>query len=239
MLTLISRLREVLQKQIREKDAQIDELLSQMNPTPSLATPLSIVPSRLALTDKQRFIYRDALAWLEKAQTCSKSDMKAKIDVSFLEDGSDSDLDSDDNMSLDDDTQSSASSSHFTSLPGASAPAGVLAAAALESNPRGLSPMRVSPHPEGLEDTKDLKIEGGIGCKTYFQPGMYLSSKLKHHCRCLTNFFTGPSANLDLRRLIIERQAAPDILLSGLVTYDDVEVLFDLYVHPSRKCTSV
>ena len=41
---------------------------------------------------------------------------------------------------------------------------------------------------------------------------------------------TGPSANLDLRRLIIERQAAPDILLSGLITYDDVGKLFDLFV---------
>lgn len=172
-LSLLYSLREVLQKQIREKDAQIDELLSQMNPTPSLSTPLSIIPSRLALTDSQRTTYRDALAWLEKAQTCSKADMKAKIDVSFLEDGSDDDLDSEDGMSLDDDVQSSSgSSSQFSSLPGAAAPAGVLAAAALESTQRGLSPMRVSPHPEGPEDTKDLKIEGGIGCKTYFQPGM-------------------------------------------------------------------
>ncbi|THH33350.1 hypothetical protein EUX98_g804 [Antrodiella citrinella] len=203
-------LREVLQKQIREKDAQIDELLSQMNPTPSLATPLSIIPSRLALTDSQRFTYRDALAWLEKAQSCSKSDMKAKIDVSFLEDGSDSDLDSDDNMSLDDDLQSSSSSStQFTSLPGASAPAGVLAAVALESRHRAHATTDMPPHLEGLEPSQDLKIEGGIGSKAYFQPG--------------------PSANLDLRRLIIERQAAPDILLSGLVTCEDVGILFDLY----------
>ncbi|KAH8092166.1 hypothetical protein BXZ70DRAFT_898356 [Cristinia sonorae] len=203
-------LREVLQKQIREKDARIDELLSQMNPTPSLTTPLSIIPSRLALTDSQRCTYRDALAWLEKAQSSSKTDLRAKIDVSFLEDGSDSDLDSeDDKMSVDDDVPSTSRRSvRFSHLPGAAAPAGVLAAAALESN-RGKSPMRVSPLPEEPEDSQDLKIEGGIGSKSYFQPG--------------------PSANLDLRRLIIERQAAPDILLSGLVTYDDVEILFDLY----------
>ena len=41
-------------------------------------------------------------------------------------------------------------------------------------------------------------------------------------------FPPGPSSNLDLRRLIIERQAAPDILLSGLVTNEDVPKLFDM-----------
>lgn len=198
-----------------------------MNPTPSLATPLSIIPSRLALTDSQRFVYRDALAWLEKAQSCSKSDLKAKIDVSFLEpDGSDSDVESEDNMSLDGDAHcSSKPSTHFTSLPGASAPAGVLAAAALESSHRRRSPMPVSPHPEGTEDSQDLKVEAGIGCKTYFQPGMCFVLLMGQR---FDHILAGPSANLDLRRLIIERQAAPDILLSGLVTYEDVGILFDL-----------
>ena len=41
-------------------------------------------------------------------------------------------------------------------------------------------------------------------------------------------YAVGPAANLELRRLIIERQAAPEILLSGLVTYEDIPVLFDL-----------
>ena len=40
----------------------------------------------------------------------------------------------------------------------------------------------------------------------------------------------GPHANLQLRRLIVERQAAPDILLSGLVTPEDVTILFEMYV---------
>ena len=42
----------------------------------------------------------------------------------------------------------------------------------------------------------------------------------------------GPQANLQLRRLIVERQSPPDILLSGLVTPDDVTVLFEMYVVP-------
>ena len=40
----------------------------------------------------------------------------------------------------------------------------------------------------------------------------------------------GPQANLQLRRLIVERQAAPDILLSGLVTPEDVTALFEMCV---------
>lgn len=40
----------------------------------------------------------------------------------------------------------------------------------------------------------------------------------------------GPQSNLQLRRLIVERQAAPDILLSGLVTPEDVTALFEMCV---------
>ncbi len=41
---------------------------------------------------------------------------------------------------------------------------------------------------------------------------------------------SGPQANLQLRRLIVERQSPPDILLSGLITPDDVTALFEMYV---------
>ena len=40
----------------------------------------------------------------------------------------------------------------------------------------------------------------------------------------------GPQTNLQLRRLIVERQAAPEILLSGLVTPEDVGALFEMCV---------
>ena len=52
-------------------------------------------------------------------------------------------------------------------------------------------------------------------------------------CRLTLNVLCllGPSSNLDLRRLIVERQAAPDILLSGLINNDDVGKLFDMYVY--------
>ena len=50
---------------------------------------------------------------------------------------------------------------------------------------------------------------------------------------------TGPQANLQLRRLIVERQAAPDILLSGLVTPEDVTALFEMCVFTSLRCVQI
>ena len=48
----------------------------------------------------------------------------------------------------------------------------------------------------------------------------------------------GPQTNLQLRRLIVERQAAPEILLSGLVTPEDVAVLFEMCVPALRLAPS-
>ncbi|KAI0073211.1 hypothetical protein K474DRAFT_1603752 [Panus rudis PR-1116 ss-1] len=205
-------MREVLQKQIREKDSMIDNLLQQINPTPSLATPLSIVPSRLALTEAQREQYRDVLSWFEKAQSGVKGDLREKIDVSPLEEGYEEGADSDDEGSQDSncpDACAAALARQLRFLPGESAPAGLLVSAVLDSTKKKQSTEQTSARQDD-DDNQDLRIEAGIGSKNYFQPA-------------------GPSANLDLRRLIIERQAAPEILLSGLVTYDDVPILFQLY----------
>lgn len=205
-------MREILQKQIREKDAMIDSLLFQVNPKPSLSTPLTIVPSRLALSDTQRIVYRDVLTWFEKAQSGTRGDGREKIDVSALEDGYEEGLDSDDEVnhdaSQDTDACAAALARQLRFLPGPSAPAGLLVSAVLDSTQFEEAPSLSAGSEEG-EELQDLKVEQGIGSKLYFQPG--------------------PSANLDLRRLIIERQAAPDILLSGLVTYDDAIILFQLY----------
>lgn len=36
----------------------------------------------------------------------------------------------------------------------------------------------------------------------------------------------GPYADLDLRRIIIEREQVPEILSSGLISFDDAKALF-------------
>jgi hypothetical protein len=38
----------------------------------------------------------------------------------------------------------------------------------------------------------------------------------------------GPYTDLNLRRIVIEREAVPDILLSGLITPQEARELFDL-----------
>ncbi|KAJ3537444.1 hypothetical protein NM688_g6690 [Phlebia brevispora] len=87
----------------------------------------------------------------------------------------------------------------------------MVAKAALETRSRSRVPSPAT-SVQGRTDSEGEDVaaaEAGIGNLSYFEPG--------------------PSSNLDLRRLIIERQAAPDILLSGLVTNEDVSKLFQIY----------
>ena len=89
-----------LRQQIREKDALIDNLLSQVNPGPVSATPLTLVPARLPLSQKERGEYRDVLAYLERAAQQAGQrvlgDGRAKFDISALEDVVSEDEDEDD-----------------------------------------------------------------------------------------------------------------------------------------------
>ncbi|KAI0794903.1 hypothetical protein C8Q75DRAFT_803748 [Abortiporus biennis] len=212
---------EILRKQIKEKDAMIDDLLHRLNPTPSLATPLSLNLSRLALTASQRVKHRDVLAWFERPQNKIKScrELKSKVKLAGLQ------PDDEDNFSDDEDSDTAGGSgspaaeeldeptvTHRLTLPEASAPAGLLASTVIHSRQRSVS---VDPGSDEDEEV-DMSTERGVGSRTYFDPG--------------------PSSNPEMRRLIIERQAAPDILLCGLVSLDEVDELFTIYfrwINPS------
>ena len=80
----------VLRQQIREKDAMIDNLLNRVNPGPTMATPLTLVPARLPLSAKERAEYRDVLTYLERAAQQAgqrfMGDGRTKFDISALED---------------------------------------------------------------------------------------------------------------------------------------------------------
>ncbi|CDO75998.1 hypothetical protein BN946_scf184780.g5 [Trametes cinnabarina] len=212
-------MRVVLQQQIREKNAMIDKVLSQVNPGPTMPTPLTLVPARLPLTEEERNKYRDVLAYLERAATQAGTriagDARPKFDISALEDPSEVESDSDEDL-----VDGAISPNRAVSPKGSdmrpmdsilevAAPTGLMAIAALEtrntvfkSNPADSSAS------EGGSSGKS-SFENGIASETYFLPG--------------------PSTNLELRRLIVERQAAPDILLSGLLTPEDVAVLFQIH----------
>lgn len=41
---------------------------------------------------------------------------------------------------------------------------------------------------------------------------------------------TGPASDLGIRASLIEQHSPPEILVHGLVTPDDVQKLFDMYV---------
>ncbi|OCH87693.1 hypothetical protein OBBRIDRAFT_814001 [Obba rivulosa] len=200
--------RTVLRHQLREKDAQVDELLDQINPPSATATPLGIVPSRLLLTPSERVAHREVLTWLERSAVQNLragGESRAKFDISSLEEGADSDVDSDEDNLLDigsvrGSSPSGSSCDRIQSLPEESTPAGLLATSSFLYRRSKL----VAGLPEGVR----LAAESGEGF-TYFLPG--------------------PAANLDLRRLIVERQSAPEILLSGLVTTEDVQNLFQIY----------
>lgn len=84
-------------------------------------------------------------------------------------------------------------------LPDRTAPMGFLASSSLKYGARGSSP----------EDfLKGMGAAGGMGIANglYFRPGPY--------------------ANLDLRRIIVEREQVPEILSSGLISFEDAKALF-------------
>lgn len=168
-------MREILRKQIREKDVMIDNLLARLNPTSSMATPLAISPSRLALTPEQRNVYRDVLAYYEKSQSLSKSATEGgrKFNVSALDEDSEYDSESDESIAVDE-LQESTSNLHINPLPATEAPAGLLAKTALESKSRLGSPASArgsGSEWDQLEDHASSSHSGGIGNLAYFEPG--------------------------------------------------------------------
>ncbi|KAI0673211.1 hypothetical protein C8Q78DRAFT_708520 [Trametes maxima] len=211
-------MRVVLQQQIREKNAMIDKVLSQVNPGPVMATPLTLVPARLPLNEEERNKYRDVLAYLERAATQAGprlgGDGRPKFDISALEDPSEMDTDSEDEAGEGASSPTRALSPKGDTRPmdtilEVAAPTGLMAIAALETrNTATKGPVPDSSGSEG-GNSNTSGHDGGIASDTYFLPG--------------------PFTNLELRRLIVERQAPPDILLSGLVTPEDAAALFQIH----------
>ena len=164
-------MREILRKQIREKDAQIDNLLAQLNPAAPTATPLALNVAKLALTPEQRAAHRDVLAYFEKSQGV-RSGERTKIDVSTLDDESDYDSDEDTLSCGDADVEDISGSIHQLHLPTRCTPTGMIAKAALESRSRSRMPSPDASAGRTDSDSEDpVAAEGGIGNLSYFEPG--------------------------------------------------------------------
>lgn len=166
-------MREILRKQIREKDAMIDSLLARLNPASSTVTPLSITPSRLALTAEQRTIYRDVLAYYEKGQGNCKGagDSLRKFDVSTLEEEFEYDSDPEETSDVED-LQESTNGLHIHPLPAAEAPSGLVAKTALESRVGSPAFARDPGSSDSSQPEGASSQEEGIGNLAYFEPGM-------------------------------------------------------------------
>lgn len=258
--------RMVLRQQIREKDAMIDNLLNRVNPGPTMATPLTLVPARLPLSAKERAEYRDVLTYLERAAQQAgqrfMGDGRTKFDISALED-----VMSEDESESEEDaggpglgglpegllspkravspkseqasqSQSQSQSQHqhqhqpMDSILEVGAPTGIMAIAALQHMGKNAKSVPDS----ASESSGSKESDAGVAGEAFFLPGESchgLCSSVGVQCSYLLRRTSpGPQANLQLRRLIVERQSPPDILLSGLVTPDDVTVLFEMYVVP-------
>ena len=166
-------MREILRKQIREKDAMIDNLLARLNPTPSTFTPVAIAPSRLALTPEQRTLYRDVLAYYEKGQAASKGvgDGYRKFDVSTLEEEFENSSDSEELSDLEE-VQEGTTALHIHPLPVAEAPSGLVAKTALQSRVGSPAFARDPGSSDGSQADVISPQEEGIGNLAYFEPGV-------------------------------------------------------------------
>lgn len=197
--------RENLLRQIREKNEAISLLLNQLRNT-SLTTPISINAARIPLNPADREKHGEILSWMERRHAVStQASEKACVayDTSQLED-EDMYSSSEDDDENDEEGQEGALARTSTSL-GSSNP--IVSGLPEQTAPLGFLAAfssqwnRRSPSPGA-----DLF---GIANKRYFQPSPY--------------------TDLNLRRIVIEREAVPEILISGLITPQEARDLFDLF----------
>ncbi|KAH9034519.1 hypothetical protein EDB84DRAFT_1486618 [Lactarius hengduanensis] len=199
--------RENLLRQIREKNETISVLLHQLRKT-SIATPISINAARLSLKPTERESHGEVLSWMERRHAVSaQASEKACVayDTSQLEDddmySSSEDDDENDEDGFEKALVRSALGSHVPPVAALPEDAAPLGFLASFSSHWNNSSVR-SPSPLGTDVF-------GIANKRYFQPSPY--------------------TDLNLRRIVIEREMVPEILISGLISPQEARELFDLF----------
>ncbi|KAI0041669.1 hypothetical protein FA95DRAFT_1565152 [Auriscalpium vulgare] len=201
--------REFLLRQIREKNEAISDLLSQLHHTSAMSTPLSISASRMLLSSAEREANGEVLSWMDKRHTATaRSSEKACLsyDTSLLEDEDMLSDEEDDEDSADELQLMPSDASQMAHLDDPR-----LIALPDEGAPLGfiancalkLNQATVAPNPSFAG------LQFGVANHHYFQPSPY--------------------ADLNLRRIIVEREMLPDILVSGLISPDEGRVLFDVF----------
>ena len=108
-------------------------------------------------------------------------------------------------------------SPRVSALPEEDAPLGFLATFSSQWNRLN----RRSPSPLGTDVFE-------IGNKRYFQPSEFLAGPHLSISIPYLRMNSGPYTDLNLRRIVIEREAVPEILISGLISPQEARELFDL-----------
>ncbi|KAH9175762.1 hypothetical protein EDB89DRAFT_1943990 [Lactarius sanguifluus] len=199
--------RENLLRQIREKNETISVLLHQLRNT-SIATPISINAARLSLKPTERESHGEVLSWMERRHAVSsQASEKACVayDTSQLEDDDMYSSSDEDDENDEDGSEKvvvrSALGSHVPPVAALPEDAAPLGFLASFSSHWNNSSIRSS-SPLGTDVF-------GIANKRYFQPSPY--------------------TDLNLRRIVIEREMVPEILISGLISPQEARELFDLF----------
>jgi hypothetical protein len=192
-------------KQIREKNETISVLLNQLRNT-NLTTPISINAARIPLSAAERETYGEVLSWMERRHAVSsQASEKACVayDTSQLED--------EDMYSSSEDEDENDEEGHEKAIArmrdAATFSGPVISALPEQSGTLGFlaafsSQWNRSSSPLGADVF-------GIANKRYFQPSPY--------------------TDLNLRRIVVEREAVPEILISGLISPQEARDLFDIF----------
>ncbi|KEP47283.1 fungal specific transcription factor domain protein [Rhizoctonia solani 123E] len=230
--------RELMMREIASKDQLIDSLLRQIH-NPAMRTPINwppTVPAPQQSSNPDRPPDRDVVAWIESIRQYKPPTPTGSIDarnnnhnqghtraasepvaslsnvqpdddaVSFGESASNvKDKDAARPVTPAELRQDSAElDDKLHSIPDGTSPVGLIAKLSLRANrdKRGSDAGMT-----GDAEEEDKWV--GVGNMTYFE--------------------AGPSANPELRRMIIERQMPPEILTHGIIKPNEVEILFKIF----------
>ncbi|KAI0032134.1 hypothetical protein K488DRAFT_86167 [Vararia minispora EC-137] len=193
--------REQLLRQIRSKNEAISDGLRDLRWYAPSSTPLMIAPAHLPLATEEREAHRDVLTWLEKRPSPTRTMERACTLIDTCE-LEDDEMRSDDEDDEDDGIEAS--------VPPSPASDSVLARSSIYDDVTPHSFMAKWSRRFAQAHAISPSPEAGLASSEYFEPSPY--------------------ADLDIRRIIIERELVPEILLCGLISCEEARTLFDLFL---------
>ncbi|EJD43975.1 hypothetical protein AURDEDRAFT_185270 [Auricularia subglabra TFB-10046 SS5] len=276
--------REILLRQMKEKDALIAGLLKHIF-DPHMGTPLALAASRIDPATLSRNVLppspsetasederpqhrkpsRDTLSSIERleqhAQKAGPSALLSLVSQAGAslrappawkleeDSGDESDEDSDEAGEDEDDERArvkaerdNAGPGKLHSIPGEQYPLGLLARISLQDTQPTPLETAIAKLEHGGSPTDLLHEVGKVDPNEPTDAKNPPIPKIPPSNIGLENpryFHPGPAANLDLRKIIIERQMSIEILDYGIVTLDEVDALFEIFYKRVNPALSI